>query len=261
MPLPPSSTDEDGALALELRPLDEVLPALTARTLITKLAERQPGVDYARLVRRVCADAEANPIAIAEALDLATDRAWRDWEPETLREYCGLGGDDVQQLDKVMATQVAVTNSDIFDDWKLFNHVSTAFNHRRANFEWLDPASYLEAAWTCSALRALNTRHAFQPGVERYLTAICFEMGLLFFPWTGGDGLVVADLPWSKGLLEPWAGALGHELQEIWSRGVLSELAPSEVDDNIPLHVQMAKLVNAQAYIRSQRPRKPEAYA
>lgn len=261
MLLQPSSIEVD-ELQLELRPLIDVLPAPSrSSVLVTKLAAARPGVDYESLARKVCRTPEANPLAIADVLDVATQRAWRAWEPETLRDLCGLTESDVQQLDKVMATQVALTNADVFEDWKLFHHVAVAFNHRRANFEWLDAISYLEAAWACTALRALNQRNVFAAGIDRYLTAICFEMGVLYFPWTGGEGLVVADLPWSRGLIEPWAGAMGRELQEIWGRGVLTELAPSSVDDNIPLHVQMAKLVNAQAYIRSQKPRAPEAYA
>jgi hypothetical protein len=191
-------------------------------------------------IKELCQNPEADPVALAHNLDQAcgvTHDGWRNWEPEMLASFTGLSRKDVQQMDKLMATQVAVTNSDVFEDWHLFHHCAVAFNHRRANFNWLDRISYIEAAWACECLNQLAPAHSYGPGILRYLKAICQHDGLVFFPWVGGDGL-----------------SIGHELvtkvKTAWDAGSIKELAPSDVDDTNILHVQLAKLVNACEYIR-----------
>lgn len=199
---------------------------------------------------------DANPIAIAEALDSATHKAWRDWEPETLIQYCGFQRGDVQLLDKVMAVQVACTNADAFTNWHLFHHCCTAFAHRRASFQFLDAVSVLEAAWACIVLRQLG-RTDFGPEVLRYLAVLCLEDGLLFFPWVGGEGLLIPSCKMLKGLVDEAHTEIAEKTKRAWVAGTLQELAPSAVDDSDPFSAQCSKIVNAQAYIRSQRPRIP----
>ena len=201
-------------------------------------------------LKTLCRDPQANPILIAQALDDATSKMWRDWEPETIRDLVGLPESAVQQSDKIMAVQVALTNADVFDDWHLFHHVATAFNHRRASFNWLDMLSYIEAAWAAYVLRALNTGQIFGPGVLRYLTAISAHDGLVFFPWIGGDGLNVCQS--GKGWIDSGLQPLAEKVMKHWHDGGLRNLSSSEVDDKDLLEVQLAKIVNAQEYIRKQ---------
>jgi hypothetical protein len=257
MSQPPSSTDLAEGLAL--RSLSDVLPP-PATGLLTKLAVASVGVNYVRQAKNILAETDGNPIALATALDFATQRDWRDWEPETMRDLLDLGEDDVRQLDLVMATQVALTNPDVFEDWTLFHHVCVVFNHRRANFEWLDAQTVLEAAWACCVLRALNARESFGPGILRYLTGVCMEQGLLFFPWTGGEGMSVPDMPWSPKDMQGALTTLAHEVRTIWQAGTLAGLEPMETDADNPLHAQLAQIIKAQAYLRSQMPRSPEDY-
>lgn len=197
------------------------------------------------VVKELCKNPETDPVVLVHALDQASGHGhngWRDWDPEMIATFAGLTRKDVQQLDKIMAAQVAVTNADIFDDWHLFHHCAVAFNHRRANFNWLDRISYLEAAWACECLNQLAPAHSYGPGILRYLEAVCRHDGLLFFPWVGGDGLCLKH-------------ELSSKLKNMWEQGAIKDLGPSEVDDTNILHVQLAKLVNACEYIRECRKR------
>lgn len=201
----------------------------------------------------LCLRPTANPIAIASGLDAATDKAWRDWGALMLRDYLKLGEDDVQQLDKVMAVQVALTNPDVFQDWHLFHHVCTAFNHRRANFEWLDEPKVAELAWTCVALRTLVPQGAFDNEVLKYLAANCLSQGVLFFPWIGGEGLEALDPQYdAPSTNDPAAIDLIPRLRTVWKSGELSKMEPSEINEADPFHVQLLRLVEAETYIRAQ---------
>lgn len=245
----------------ELRPLDDVLPAALfgVQTSRVKLAQGVPDLDA---LKKLVANPNANPMAIADAMDVATQKEWRDWDPKMLWEYLDLSDEDVQQQDKVMATQVALTNPDVFDDWTLFTNVNNAFNHRRTSFDWMHETDPLELAWTCSVLRALQPNQQFGPGVVRYLGVVCLMDGTVFFPWLGGDGLAFCASPYREmfqGLVDPEMCAVAKRVQEHWRAGDLAELAPGDINESDPFHVQMAKVVAAQSYIRAQRPRDPGA--
>jgi hypothetical protein len=199
-------------------------------------------------------DPLANPITLGHLMDTATNFEWRQWLPETIKDFCELKDEDVLQLDKLMAIQVALTNPDVFDEWPLFVACNSAFNHRRANFQWLDQPTFLEAAWTCHVLRALRPNAEFSPGVVRFLCALMVEEGLVFFPWTG-TGITLDDSEsgqYVRGLTE--VSSLAKEAKKVWDSGVLDEAATEAdgVDEEDPLHVQIARLVAAQAYIKAQ---------
>jgi hypothetical protein len=203
-------------------------------------------------LKELCHDESSNPIKLARALDDATGKEWRDWESESIFNLIKFKPDSIQQIDKVLAVQVAVTNPDVFDDWALFHHCNTAFNHRRCNFDWLEQPSYIELAWTCTVLNELNKGHSFGPSVLRYLTAACANDGLIYFPWIGGEGLDICAQPWGKGWIDPELCKLVPEMKSAWNAGIFKELKPSDVDDKDPRHVQFSKIVNAQEYIRLQ---------
>lgn len=214
-------------------------------------------------LRALCLEPEVNPLALAAALDSATSEEWRDWESETIRDFVSLPKDEVRCLDKIMATQVGLTNPDVFEDWHLFLPVCSAFNHRRSSFEWLDLPSYMEAAWACIVLRGLNNQTQFGPGVFRFIGSLCIVEGLVYFPWVGGDGLSLCrgDMgEWAKGLVDEDLCKISTELESHWNAQELQELTPSEINEQNPLEVQLAKLVAAQAYIRAQQPRDPSEY-
>ena len=205
------------------------------------------------------ADPDISPLAVAKRLDAETDREWRGWDPVALREHCKLHEDDVQQLDKLMATQVACTNQDAFLDWPLFTHVCTAFNGRRCNFGYLDKPSATEAAWTCVCLRALAP-YQFGPGVMKYLTAICVDEGILYFPWTvnkGLDGFEPAQAPWAHGLMDPNVEVVATVKRAI-EHGAL-EAAIGEIDESDKVQAQMAKLTAIQKYIDAAEAKKGDA--
>lgn len=194
-------------------------------------------------------DTDISPLVIATRLDAETEREWRGWDPTTLREHCKLAEKDVQQLDKIMATQVACTNQDVFLDWPLFTHVCVAFNSRRCNFEYLDKPTAAEVAWACVCLRALST-HQFGPGVLRYLTAVCIDEGILYFPWTarkGAEGFSLSRAPWAHGLVELPLGVESAVVRAI-EHGAL-EAAIGEIDESDKVQAQMAKLTAIQKYI------------
>jgi len=201
---------------------------------------------------------QVNPLKVADVLDAATSKDWRDWEPEAIREFIDLPASEVQPLDKIMAVQVGLTNPDVFDTWTLFYATTVAFNHRRVNFEWLDKPSIPELAWSCFVLGGLNPAGSWGPDVLRFIGAEMLEEGLAFFPWIGGDGIVLCDDDhgeWAKGLTSPDLCALGKKVRGIWQDGELQDLEPSDVDDSDPLQAQLIKIVRAQKYIRMQEPR------
>lgn len=245
----------------ELPPLDVVLDPICLGLSASKHAAK---VHSDSSVFRLAAFPEVNPLALASALDEATAREWHDWEPEMLRDFLQLPEDAVQQLDKVMAIQVGITNPDVFSDWDLFLHVCSAYNHRRASFEWIDQPSYIEAAWTCVCLRNLNGEHQFGPGVIRFLGAVCILDGLVFFPWTGGEGISLCEGvtgEWASGIVDPELCKLSGQIRDLWEAKQLQTLEPGEdIQDDDPLHAQLEKIVAAQAYFRSQRPRFPDQY-
>lgn len=194
------------------------------------------------------ADSQVSPVSLASALDDTYGPQWREWEPTLLRSELHLP-DDAAQSDKVFAVQVAVTNPDVFDCWTLFLPVTIAFNHRQVNFDWVDQPSYLECAWACVCLRKLQPTGSFGPEVHRFLVAICLEAGLAFFPWTGDEGIIPGEFA-AKGVAN--VVELGQRVRDIWKKGELQDLRPSQINETDPLQEQLAKIVAAQEYIRAQ---------
>lgn len=187
-------------------------------------------------------DAELNrpvprPYIVQQTLDTITNRAWRTWLPETLKAYTKASSP--YQVDVLMAAQVGCTNPDIFEDWSLFLACSSVFNGRAASFSWIDQPSFIEVAWTCTCLKKLNTKDNFRAGTLRFIRAVMEHDGLVFFPWTGGDGLLLKNhIVLAEQAAKHWPDVKG--------------LKPSEtIDDADALHVQLARLVNAQQYIRN----------
>lgn len=211
-------------------------------------------------LQKVCKDPEANPIAIADALDQASHNEWRDWLPETLRAFCGLTEDQVLQLDKIMAVQVVLTNPDVFEDWTLFHHVAVVFNHRRANFEWVDSVSYIELAWACACIHRLDqNRHTIHPDLQKYIGVIASAGGLVIFPWSNP----VIEMPGNmlfEGLVTDDEIVL-RETKKLLAGGMLEHAKMSEVDEGDPIEAQAAKLLAAQTYINAQKSDDPGEYA
>lgn len=211
-------------------------------------------------LQKVCEDPEANPIAIADALDQASHNEWRDWLPETLRSFCSLTEDQVLQLDKIMAVQVVLTNPDVFEDWTLFHNVAVVFNHRRANFEWVDPVSYIELAWACACIHRLDqNRHTIHPDLQKYVGVIASAGGLVVFPWSNP----VIEMPGNilfEGLVTDDEIVL-RETKKLLAGGMLEHAKMSEVDEGDPIEAQAAKLLAAQTYINAQKSDDPGEYA
>jgi len=211
-------------------------------------------------LKKVCEDPEANPIAVADALDQASHSEWRDWLPETLREFIGLTEDQVLQLDKVMAVQVVLTNPDVFEDWTLFHHVAVVFNHRRADFNWVEPLSSLEMGWACVCIHRLDqNRHTLHPDLQKYVGMTAMLEGLLIFPWSNP----VIELPDNKmfeGLVTDDEITV-HEIKKLLAGGMLEKAKMSDVDESHPVEAQAAKLLAIQTYINAQKSDDPGAYA
>lgn len=201
------------------------------------------------------ADFRASPLTLARHLDSSTGREWRGWEPEALIHYLAISDDNVAARDMALATQVACTNPDSFTDWPLFVHLNSAFNGRRANFEHMDVPESYEAAWTCTVLRALQPSMSFGPGVLRFLTALCLDNGLAYFPWTvdsplfATDGLVTAEQPWSEGLVAPFPRL--KDLKAVIAAGGL-DVKPEDVDLTDPFLAQLNKLLAIASYVADQ---------
>lgn len=211
-------------------------------------------------LKKVCDDPEANPIAIADALEQASRGEWRDWLPETISSFIGFTAAQVQQLDKVMAVQVALTNPDVFEDWALFSHVAGAFNHNRANFDWVEPHSYLQLAWACQCLHQLDrNRHTLHPDLQKFIASVCMLDGLLFFPWSN-PVIEIPGNPLLQGLATDDTLILA-EVKKLVDGGMLANTKPSDVDEHDPVEAQAGKLVAAQAYINAQKSDDPGEYA
>ncbi len=188
-------------------------------------------------LRALCKNQYAHPGALATQMDQATGHEWRDWLPETVREFIGLAVGDVQQLDKLMAVQVILTNPDVADNWALFSAVVPALNHRRASFEWLDKPSMLETAWAVACMNQIQRRE-FQPGVLGYIRSLMLEDGWLLFPWSE---------PAVETEHEPEAT---KQLVAMWAEG-LADVTSSAIDETVLVQAQAAKLVAAQDFIRA----------
>jgi hypothetical protein len=210
-------------------------------------------------LKKVCEDPEANPAAIADALDQASHNEWRDWLPETLRSFIGLTEDQVLQLDKVMAVQVVLTNSDLFEDWTLFHHVAVVFNHRRADFHWVEPLSSLEMAWACVCIHRLDqNRHTLHPDLQKYVGMVAMTDGLLIFPWSNP----VVELPGNKlfeGLVTDDEITI-REVKKLLAGGMLEKAKMSDVDESDEVEAQAAKLLATQTYINAQKSDDPGEY-
>lgn len=188
-------------------------------------------------LKALCKQPHANPVVLGQKMDLSTGQEWRDWLPETVRHFVGLADSDVQQMDKLMAVQVVLTNPDIADNWTLFAAVVPVLNHRRASFEWLDQPSMLELAWAVACMNRIQRRE-FQPGVLGYIRARMLEDGLLVFPWS--EPAVTTEF-------EP---ELTKRLETAWANG-MSEVTGSEIDERDPYQAAAAKMVACQDYIRA----------
>jgi hypothetical protein len=211
-------------------------------------------------LKKVCEDPEANPIAVADALDQASHSEWRDWLPETLRTFAGLTEDQVAQLDKIMAVQVVLTNPDVFEDWTLFHNVAVAFNHRRSNFEWVDPLSYIELAWACVCIHRLDqNRHTMHPDLQKYVGNVAMTDGLVIFPWSN-PAIELPDNTLFEGLVTDDEVVL-REIKKLLAGGMLENAKMSEVDESDPVEAQAAKLLAAQTYINDQKSDDPGSYA
>jgi hypothetical protein len=214
---------------------------------------------------KVCQNAEANPIAIANAMDEASQREWRGWLPETIRSYVGLRESDVQQLDKLMAVQVVLTNPDVFEEWTLFQHVLEAFNHRRVSFEWLEEPDYIEAAWAVHCIHRIDRNlHTLHPDVQKYIGCICIKDGLLVFPWSNPkivpttNELFMGLVPEEKEHAKTIEG-----VEQAITNGLLDNNVPDEdleVTDTNTLDVQISKILAAQRYFHMQKPEDPGEY-
>jgi hypothetical protein len=217
---------------------------------VAKTAER------AKTYKTLAHSPDANPAKLGKLMDDATKNEWRSWLPETVRDFCDLSEDDVAQLDKLMAVQVALTNVDVFNDWKLFLGCCTAFNNRRANFEWLDQPSYLECAWACTVLRTLHPNTDFGPSVVRFITVVMIEDGLVFFPWSGKGSEICLDGTglgsYAAGLTE--CSELAKDIKKVWDTGNIAGadgVEENDVKEDDAQQVQVAKLINAEAYIKT----------
>jgi hypothetical protein len=172
------------------------------------------------------------PAELVRFLDEATGKEWRDWDSLTLRDYFDLENNEVRQLDKLMACQVAATNPDVFEDWHLFQACIIAFNDRRVNFNWFDKPSYLELAWGCECLKEITPNVDFGPGVKKFIEAICIDDGVVYFPWAGiRVGRINLTLD-------------GNTLEQ------LKVLTPSSVNEEDIREVQMLKVVLGHEYVR-----------
>jgi hypothetical protein len=181
----------------------------------------------------------ANPIKLVSDLNRGTNDEWVDWDPAMLRDALAVSCDTC--MDKIMACQVAATNPDVFHDWDLFYHACTALNHHGANFGWMQPPEVAELAWACYCLRRIQPNEPFGGDVEAFIKTVCTEDGLVFFPWTGGRGLVVQE------------GKLAQQLQQTWEDGKMPEgkvlSGDWESGDPSPLRTQVTSISGANAYI------------
>jgi hypothetical protein len=168
-----------------------------------------------------------------------------------VRDELGLPDEHDPRFDKVMACQVACTNPDVFDHWPLFNVVALAFNGHSPNFRFLHPVEPAEAAFACVCLRALAP-HQWGGEVEQFLGVLCLEHGITFFPWLGGEGLLICKTKWSKGLVDADVCSAGAVVKEKWDAGLLTNVDHTDdVDWDDSVQAQFEKVVQIQSYINA----------
>jgi hypothetical protein len=186
----------------------------------------------------------ADPVRVGADLDLQTRREWRDWLPETLRDYTELHDEADPRFEKVMACQVALTNPDVFDTWPLFVTVTAAFNDRLPSFRHLDVPEVAEVAKTCKCLRAMAP-HDFSETLHRFVGVLCAESGLLYLPWMP---LRLWEVEGLAGLYDGNA-ELGKRVAHAWDSGALQVVEDSQTEDTDPLAVQCRMLIAIRNYL------------
>lgn len=130
-------------------------------------------------------DPYCDPRTLAVALDDSSGAEWRDWLPETLKQWYPVEPAGANH-DKVLAIQVVRTNPDVWEEWTLFMAVAAAFSHRTPRFDFLEPVTTAEAAWACTCMKSL-AQGTFSDSTRRFLLALAYEDGLYVFPWAELD--------------------------------------------------------------------------
>lgn len=116
------------------------------------------------------------------------DRAWWDWEPETIWKSLesdhldGEGSTPDELKNAVMALQLCVNSMAPFEHWHIFEKVGHAFNWNPVNFEIVQPLEPDEAALAMQILRRIQPRSIFDDEVLSYVAVCAKSAGMVWLP-------------------------------------------------------------------------------
>lgn len=198
---------------------------------------------------KLLGDPTCDPRELGPALDDASHKEWRDWLPETLREWYPKDPAG-NNHDKAMAIQVVLTNPDVWEDWPLFVAVASALCHRGADFTALEPPTTAELAWACTCMKALNTTHDFHDSTRKFIALSAVHDGLLIFPWAG---LNLAEDPCVRGLCSQDAQAveLAHQVQSTFDAVAGSPADDVTHDETSAREASLARLFTIRSFVEA----------
>ena len=167
------------------------------------------------------------PAAISETFENKYGKDWLEFLPETIRQL--LKEDfkitDEVLINKILATQVALTNGDLEHEWDMFEKVVMAFNDTIPTFQVMEVPNMSELNWGYTAIK--NIRPSFDlEHLKPYLIPLMVEAGLMWSPWMDlyiGDHEIIKDL---------WDG-------------------PIKETDDLGINIQLDKLDIIKRYIES----------
>lgn len=125
---------------------------------------------------------------------------WYDYEPETIRALLKLDfglEDDEPLVNKILATQVMMTNADLETDWDMFENVVLSFNDIVPDFSIMEVPTISELNYGYHTIKTMRPSYDPKSDVIAYIKGVMKEGGLLWSPWIGvetGDAPELTDV-------------------------------------------------------------------
>jgi len=176
----------DGETPAEHKP--DLTALRTMRSIVKSLADPQKAIGKALVssaTMKTVFDKEASlsVLGIYGILNDAYERAWWEWEPETLWQTLKLehGIETTDELKNlIMALQLTVKTNQPFENWHVFEKVGHAFNFNPVNFSLLQPLEPHEAALALALLRKIRGDTPYESEICGYLAASAKNAGLVY---------------------------------------------------------------------------------
>jgi hypothetical protein len=131
-------------------------------------------------------EGEVGILSLYSFLNDHYERAWWDWEPETIwaelaRDHFS-GGTPDEIKDAVMALQLVLNTNAPFEHWHIFEKVGHAFGYNPVDFTMLQPLEPDEAALAMALLSKIRPQQEFDQEVLMYVAVCAKSAGMVWLP-------------------------------------------------------------------------------